>query len=92
MPVEPLEVSSVAPESNAELAVLIDDIRRQADRFVFLAGGAGTMDAERLQPALGMLDALAQLPLAGYRFAVGDATGPRGLRRAPYPVNVFRSK
>ena len=82
MPIEPLEVSSVAPESNTKLAALIDDIRRQADRFVFLAGGAGNMDTERLQPALGMLDALAQLPLAGYRLAVGDGGTRAGIMEA----------
>lgn len=82
MPIEPLEVSSVAPGSNAKLAALVDDIRRQADRFVFLAGGAGTMDIERHQPALAMFDALAQLPLAGYRLAVGDGGTRAGIMEA----------
>jgi hypothetical protein len=82
MPTEPLEVSSVAPESNAKLAELVADIRRQADRFVFLCGGAANMDTERQQPALAMFDALAQLPLDGYRLAVGDGGTRAGIMEA----------
>ncbi len=82
MPIEPLEVSSVAPESNAKLAELVADIRSRADRFVFLCGGAASMDTERYQPALAMLDALAQLPLEGYRIAVGDGGTGVGIMAA----------
>jgi hypothetical protein len=82
MPIEPLEVSSVAPESNTKLAELVVDIRSRADRFVFLCGGAANMDTERYQPALAMFDALAQLPLEGYRIAVGDGGTGVGIMAA----------
>ena len=82
MPIEPLEVSSVAPESNPKLAELVADIRSRADRFVFLCGGAANLDADRYQPALAMLDALTQLPLDGYRIAVGDGGTCAGIMAA----------
>ena len=82
MAIEAIEVSSVAPESNAQLAALVDDIRRQADRFVFLSGGAGNMDTERHQPSVAMLDALSQLLLDGYRLGVGDGGTRAGIMEA----------
>jgi TRPM family ion channel len=82
MSIEPIEVSSVAPESNATLAALVDDIRRQADYFVFLAGGASNMDSERHRPALAMFAALAQLSREGYRLAVGDGGTRAGIMEA----------
>jgi hypothetical protein len=77
-----LEVSSLAPESNAQLAELVAEIRRQADRFVFLCGGAARMDTDRHRPTLAMFDALAQLPLDGYRLAVGDGGTQVGIMEA----------
>jgi SLOG in TRPM, prokaryote len=82
MAMESLEVSSAAPESSPELADLVEDIRRQADRFVFLCGGAGNMDTERHQAALAMFDALAQLAREGYRLAVGDGGTRSGIMAA----------
>jgi len=82
MPIEPFEVSSVAPESNPKLAELVADVRSRADRFVFLCGGAASMDTERYQPALAMFDALAHLPLDGYRIAVGDGGTGVGIMAA----------
>jgi hypothetical protein len=82
MPIEPLEVLSVAPESNAKLTELVADIRGRADRFVFLCGGAANMDTERYQATLAMFDALAQLPLDGYRLAVGDGGTRVGIMAA----------
>ena len=35
-----LEVSSVAPEKNAQMSSLIAEIRSEADAFVVLSGGA----------------------------------------------------
>jgi hypothetical protein len=37
-----IEVSSLAPEKNAQLSSLIAEIRSQTDAFVFLSGGAST--------------------------------------------------
>jgi hypothetical protein len=82
MPIEPLEVSSVAPELNTILAALVEDIRRQADRFVFLCGGAANMDPERQQSTLAMFAALALLADEGYRLAVGDGGTRAGIMEA----------
>jgi hypothetical protein len=82
MPIEPLEVSSVAPELNATLAALVGDIRRQADRFVFLCGGAANMDRERQQSTLAMFAALGLLADEGYRLAVGDGGTRAGIMEA----------
>src|ERR687892_480757 len=81
-PDKPLEVSSEAPESDVRLAELIAEIRSQADRFVFLAGGAANMDAERYRLAVAMLDALASLALDGHRLAVGDGGTRAGIMEA----------
>ncbi len=78
---EPLEVSSVAPESNAKLADLVAEIRGQADRFVFLAGGASKMEPTDA-PALVLLDALVELARDGYRLAVGDGGTQAGIMAA----------
>lgn len=78
-PRAPLEVSSLAPESNESLAALVAEIRRDADAFVFLAGGASNLDAVHHQPALRTLDALAVLAREGYRFAVGDGGTQAGI-------------
>jgi len=77
-----LEVSSVAPESNAKLSELVAEIRGEADRFVFLCGGAARMDSERYQQTVAMFDALSQLPLDGYRLAVGDGGTQAGIMEA----------
>jgi hypothetical protein len=77
-----LEVSSVAPESNAKLSALVAEIRGEADRFVFLCGGAAKMDSERYQQTVAMFDALSQLPLDGYRLAVGDGGTRAGIMEA----------
>jgi hypothetical protein len=82
MPIEPLEVSSVDPESNTRLAALVEDIRRQSDRFVCLCGGASKMDPERQRSTLAMFDALAQLAEEGYRLAVGDGGTQAGIMEA----------
>jgi len=77
-----VEVSSIAPESNAQLAALIAEVRRDADAFVFIVGGAAAMDAERQQTAVKMLDALTRIALEGYRFAVGDGGTQAGIMEA----------
>ena len=78
---EPLEVSSVAPESNPRLAALVAEIRRQANRFVFLTGGASKMEPKDA-PALAMFDALAMLARDGYHLAVGDGGTQAGIMEA----------
>ena len=54
-----IEVSSVAPEKNAQLSSLIAEIRSQTDAFVFLSGGASRMREDHQQQLLGMFEALA---------------------------------
>jgi SLOG in TRPM, prokaryote len=78
---EPLEVSSVAPESNAKLANLVAEIRHQADRFVFLTGGASKIEPKDA-PALALFDALVSLAHQGYRLAVGDGGTQAGIMAA----------
>jgi SLOG in TRPM, prokaryote len=78
---EPLEVSSVAPESNAKLADLVTEIRQQADCFVFLTGGASNMEPKDA-PALAMFEALAALARDGYHLAVGDGGTRAGIMEA----------
>jgi hypothetical protein len=78
---EPLEVSSVAPESNPKLADLVAEIRQQASCFVFLTGGASKMEP-RDAPALAMFDALTTLARDGYLLAVGDGGTQAGIMEA----------
>ena len=77
-----LEVSSVAPEKNARLASLITDIRRQADAFVFLSGGASGMPQDQQRQLLSMFDALSLMAKAGQRIAVGDGGTQAGIMEA----------
>jgi SLOG in TRPM, prokaryote len=80
-PEEPLEVSSASPEANPKLTDLVAEIREQADRFVFLTGGASNMDPKDA-PALAMFDALVELARDGYRLAVGDGGTQAGIMEA----------
>ena len=67
---------------NAALAALVSDVRRQADAFVFLSGGASRMSADDQRRLLSMFDALAQLAKSGKRFAVGDGGTQAGIMQA----------
>jgi SLOG in TRPM, prokaryote len=81
-PDDPLEVSSAHRETDARLANLIEEVRRQADSFVFLMGGASDMDTSRHRQALDMLGALTALARDGYRLAVGDGGTHAGIMEA----------
>jgi len=74
-----IEVSSVAPEKNAQLSSLIAEIRSQTDAFVFLSGGASRMREDHQQQLLGMFEALALVAKGGRRIAVGDGGTQAGI-------------
>jgi len=77
-----LQVSSVAPERNAQLSSLITEIRSQADAFVFLSGGASTMREDQQRQLLAMFEGLALVVKAGHRIAVGDGGTQAGIMEA----------
>jgi len=77
-----LEVSSVAPETNAQLSALIAEIRNQADAFVFLSGGASRMREDYQRQLLAMFDALSLVAKGGRRIAVGDGGTQAGIMEA----------
>jgi len=77
-----LEVSSVAPEKSTQLASLIAEIRRQADAFVFLSGGASRMREDHQRQLLGMFEGLGLVAKAGRRIAVGDGGTQAGIMEA----------
>ena len=77
-----IEVSSVAPEKNAQLSSLIAEIRSQTDAFVFLSGGASRMREDHQQQLLGMFEALALIAKGGRRIAVGDGGTQAGIMEA----------
>jgi hypothetical protein len=53
-----IEISSVAPEKNAQLSSLIAEIRSQTDAFVCLSGGASRMCEDHQRQLLAMFEAL----------------------------------
>ena len=77
-----IEVSSVAPEKNAQLSSLIAEIRGQTDAFVFLSGGASRMREDHQRQLLAMFEALALLAKGGRRIAVGDGGTQAGIMEA----------
>ena len=77
-----LEVSSVALETNADLSSLIAEVRRQADAFVFLSGGASKMRDDHQRQLLAMFEALALVAKSGRRIAVGDGGTQAGIMEA----------
>jgi hypothetical protein len=77
-----LEVSSVAPEKNAQLSSLIAEIRSQTDAFVFLSGGASRMREDHQRQLLAMFEALALIAKGGRRIAVGDGGTQAGIMEA----------
>ena len=70
-----VRVSSTARETNAQLSALVADVRKQADAFVFLSGGASKMREDHQRQLLAMFDALSLLTKAGHRVAVGTKAG-----------------
>ena len=77
-----LEVSSEGLEKNVQLSALITEIRRQADAFVFLSGGASKMREDQQRQLLAMFDALALVAKSGRRIAVGDGGTQAGIMEA----------
>src|SRR5262245_60943815 len=77
-----LNVSSVKPESNAQLSTLISEIRKQADAFVFLSGGASRMQEDHQRQLLAMFDALSLVAKSGRRIAVADGGTQAGIMEA----------
>jgi hypothetical protein len=77
-----LEVSSVGLEKNTQLASLVTEIRKQADAFVFLSGGASKMRAEDQRQLLSMFEALTVIAKSGRRIAVGDGGTQAGIMEA----------
>ena len=77
-----LEVSSLAPEKNAQLSSLIAEIRSEADAFVILSGGASRMREDHQRQLLAMLEALSLVAKGGHRIAVGDGGTQAGIMEA----------
>jgi hypothetical protein len=77
-----LDVSSVRLEKNVQLSSLIDEIRSQADAFVFLSGGASRMLADQQRQLLAMFEALTLVARGGRRIAVGDGGTQAGIMEA----------
>jgi hypothetical protein len=77
-----IEVSSAAPERNAQLSSLIVEIRSEADAFVFLSGGASKMRKDHQRKLLAMFEALALVAKGGLRIAVGDGGTRAGIMEA----------
>lgn len=77
-----LEVSSVAPEKNAQLSALIAEIRSEADAFVILSGGASRMSEDHQRQLLAMFEALSLVAKSGRRIAVGDGGTQAGIMEA----------
>jgi len=77
-----IHVSSAARDLDAQLAPLVAEIRKDADAFVFLAGGASSMQESDRQQLLGMFDALSRVAKSGMRIAVGDGGTQAGIMEA----------
>ena len=77
-----IDVSSVAPEKSAPLSSLVAEIRKQADAFVFLSGGASKMSEADQRQLLAMFDALSMVAKSGRRIVVGDGGTQAGIMQA----------
>jgi hypothetical protein len=77
-----IQVSSVAPSLSEQLAPLVAEVRRQADAFVFLSGGASKMQEDHQRQLLTMFDALTRLVRGGRRIGVGDGGTKAGIMEA----------
>jgi hypothetical protein len=73
-----ITVPRAAPETNTQLAALVAEIRKQADAFVFLSGGASKMQADHASQLLKMFYALADVAKRR-RIAVGDGGTKAGI-------------
>src|SRR5262245_11199583 len=87
-----LAVDAAAPRQAPDVTAMIQDVRRDADTFVFLSGGASKMVDSTKRQLLGLLQALA-LIADERKLAVGDGGTNAGLmaaagevgRGAPHP-------
>lgn len=77
-----LQVSSVAADTDAPLAALVSEIRAEADAFVFLSGGASSMQEDHRRQLLAMFQGLSQVVGSGRRIAVGDGGTRAGIMEA----------
>lgn len=77
-----IRASSTAPDANVQLSALVTDVRKGADAFVFLSGGASKMREDQQRQLLAMFDALSLLTKAGHRLAVGDGGTKAGIMEA----------
>ena len=82
--VEPriVHVSSTAPGGNVQLSRLVAEVRKQADAFVFLSGGASRMLVDQQRQLMAMFDALSLVRKTGRRIAVGDGGTRAGIMEA----------
>jgi hypothetical protein len=77
-----LHVSADEVPASSALHILIDDIRSQADAFIFLCGGASLMSAQAKHELFGLFEALTMVSGEGMRFAVGDGGTRAGIMEA----------
>jgi hypothetical protein len=77
-----IHVSSAARDLDAQLAPLVAEVRKSADAFVFLAGGASNIKEDDRRQLLGMFDALSRVAKSGVRIAVGDGGTQAGIMEA----------
>jgi SLOG in TRPM, prokaryote len=76
-----VRVTSGALHQSTAVEQLVHDVRRQADAFVFLSGGAAGMAQPVRRRARTLLDALPTLVTRGLRIAVGDGGTGAGLMK-----------
>lgn len=77
-----IRVMSGKLDSSAEIARLVADVRRDAEGFVFLSGGASKISEDDRQQLVGLMKALPLLANRGVRLAVGDGGTKAGLMEA----------
>src|SRR5215475_4669408 len=82
-----VSVDAAAAHQEPAFTAMIQEIRREADAFVFLSGGASKMTDSSKEKVLGLLQALAVI--AGERkLAVGDGGTKAGLMAAAGEVRL----
>jgi hypothetical protein len=75
-------VTAESAATDPALRGLVDEVRGQADAFVFLAGGASKMAPEDQRKLLTLFEALALVARGGTRLAVGDGGTKAGIMEA----------
>jgi len=77
-----IRISAEQVATSPEVRQLVEDIRRQADAFIFLSGGASRMSEESSRKLLDLFAALSTLSDRGLRIAVGDGGTKAGIMEA----------